>query len=454
MAIVGRAQNPGQIYKSATNAKYAAVLDPNNDGFVSRTAGGYSTSVIANDRDESAESEVMMFNLYQMAPEPQGDVQIGQQGGATDIIDNPLRPFNSAYYAYVNANGSQQPDGEEILILRMRLAKEATGNLGYSFLIDTDNKFGAGIDPNYTINNPGFEVEVIYGNGTKGVQIFNVDGTMTGTLIHEYVDGENIQKSFVKNSNCATATKPYFLDIAVDFAYIFPYTNNNSVRVAFSTSISKTTALGGNAVDLGGYANTTDDNAAYTSIINSQKSIFDFQNGTALGVLFEMVDARIEEDKAMIRWSTFNELANDHFEIERTVDGLEYEVVATKDAIGTTSNVSAYEMEVPERYTQVAAYYRVVAVDVEGDKTYSSLSFLEAQQQAVKLFPTVSEGIFTLSSELNQTLLVWDAQGNNITEMITIEGNQLNLINQSAGRYTVAVVGVNGVINTFYIVKL
>ena len=62
MAIVGRAQNPGQIYRSATNAKYAAVLDPNNDGFVSRTAGGYSTSVIANDRDESAESEVMMFN--------------------------------------------------------------------------------------------------------------------------------------------------------------------------------------------------------------------------------------------------------------------------------------------------------------------------------------------------------------------------------------------------------
>ena len=117
-------------------------------------------------------------------------------------------------------NGNGITFGTNIMF-RFRTGGYSTGSKGYSVLIDTDLKIGnTGFyaDPNYVpqsasrSGNPGFELEIVY-EGNKRIAIYNVDGTVNGTLIASYALNTNSQVSVALTKTSGNAD--YFTDFGV-----------------------------------------------------------------------------------------------------------------------------------------------------------------------------------------------------------------------------------------------
>ena len=90
---------------------------------------------------------------------------------------------------------------------------------------------------------------------------------------------------------------------------------------------------------------------------------------------------------AKISWSTAQEENIKSFEVQQSFDGNNYTTVGTVLSKGTGANDYSIETNQPQK----AMYYRVVAVDIDGRKTYSSTNKVQLSncQKAsmVKVYP-------------------------------------------------------------------
>ena len=129
----------GKIIRPASTT----IMDPNQDGFVSKTTLGFS-----NDGYNVDEFELTMFGIPQVTGDVAGD-NTGNACGITDLI-----PDNKGSSAYAVKNGNN-------LIFRFRVGDNNPSVESWTILLDTDGLFGA-TDPNATANNPGFEVDITF----------------------------------------------------------------------------------------------------------------------------------------------------------------------------------------------------------------------------------------------------------------------------------------------------
>ncbi len=83
----------------------------------------------------------------------------------------------------------------------------------YSILIDTDGKFGnigSNADPDYTLDNPGFEIEITLATNS-GVYVYDVrNATPNCTPVISYPGTTNYQKSIALSTACGDMD--YFYD--------------------------------------------------------------------------------------------------------------------------------------------------------------------------------------------------------------------------------------------------
>lgn len=235
-------QTPEFIYQKAGTG--SAVLDPNGDGYVSASSAGFSVS-------DYSESEIPFKPLPVVASEPTSDVGTGPGCGFTDFVDNGSEQPSYAYLSPANN-----------LLFRFRLGNTASNSKGYSILIDTDQKFGstgATADPNYTVNNPGFEIEVQLATNF-GVRLYDIDGLSTaGSYLVQLAAANYSQKAVALTTQCNNPD--YFYDFYIPFAVITSYfpsiTTATPLRMVANTVIAPQSALSG-VSDIGGF----DDNSA------------------------------------------------------------------------------------------------------------------------------------------------------------------------------------------------
>lgn len=251
-------QTSGLIFEPATGVG-AAVLDPNGDGYTSQTTNGFIA-------DDQLESEIPFSSLVFPGSEPTSDLNNAPDCGFTDFADqgdrDPAQKFLS-------------PAGN--WLFRLRMSGSSPNAKSYSILIDTDGKFGnsgANADPDYSINNPGFEMEIVL--ATKfGVSVYNVN-TPNCTPVISYPGTTNYQKSIAGSTNCGDLD--YFYDFYVVFADLvaqFPgLTTSTPMRYAIvdNTAANKSTICNpSSASDVGGVGNCPNLAACFTTIIDSQE---------------------------------------------------------------------------------------------------------------------------------------------------------------------------------------
>lgn len=76
-------------------------------------------------------------------------------------------------------------------------------------------------------------------------------------------------------------------------------------------------------------------------------------------------EARVTEPAVELTWSTATELNNDFFTLERSVDGINFDVIAAVAGMGTTNETSHYEFTDSNPLLGMA-YYRLSQTDFDG----------------------------------------------------------------------------------------
>jgi hypothetical protein len=104
-----------------------------------------------------------------------------------------------------------------------------------------------------------------------------------------------------------------------------------------------------------------------SSLQTNDPGLFNYVQNTYTVLPIELLDfeANVEDHEVQLKWSTVSETNNDHFIIERSHDGVQFEEVATVPGSGNSRNKVDYEYWDRDPLFG-RSYYRLGQVDLDG----------------------------------------------------------------------------------------
>ena len=115
-----------------------------------------------------------------------------------------------------------------------------------------------------------------------------------------------------------------------------------------------------------------------------------------LPVTLTSFSAKPETERVLLQWTTETEQNVDRFEVERSKDGVDFEYVTTVEANGNTTSLSMYGAHDNSPLTGYS-YYRLKAVDTNGEFDYSDLRRVEFRPANAEVYPNPTRGKVTIS---------------------------------------------------------
>lgn len=120
-------------------------------------------------------------------------------------------------------------------------------------------------------------------------------------------------------------------------------------------------------------------------------------SGSALPIELIYFNATPNQKIVDLTWATASELNNDFFTVERSQDGNTWEVVATVNGQGTTTQLTDYS-DVDSRPFSGLSYYRLKQTDYDGKFSYSQIKSVFVNSDSVELLKVVN----VLGQEVDQ----------------------------------------------------
>jgi hypothetical protein len=132
-------------------------------------------------------------------------------------------------------------------------------------------------------------------------------------------------------------------------------------------------------------ANTASGSGPFTLTRTGLTSFSPFSIGdniSPLPVKLTAFDAKLEKDKVLLNWTTSCEINNDHFEIERSTDGVNFTSLGNRKGAGTTNAIQEYAYT-DNRLPANILYYRLKQIDYNGKYEYSQVRSLKTKANPV-----------------------------------------------------------------------
>jgi hypothetical protein len=158
-------------------------------------------------------------------------------------------------------------------------------------------------------------------------------------------------------------------------------------------------------------------------------------------------EAEAVNNAVELNWITAAEINNDYFTIERSSNGIDFEIIATVNGAGTSSR-SNYYTSTDDSPLSGLAYYRLKQTDFNGEFEYSKTITVVSEKQFandIRIFPNPSNGNFNILCEGDQSTeyRIYDLQGRMVSSSTLVPGmmNTVSLPNLKAGIYQVVISG-------------
>jgi hypothetical protein len=192
----------------------------------------------------------------------------------------------------------------------------------------------------------------------------------------------------------------------------------------------------------GGITSTSSPNA-FTSF---SRFTIGFYNAIFLPVELVSFEVKKSGDKGLLHWVTANEQDASHFEVEESLDGINFQYTGTVQATGNSTSLQNYFFTdyVLNKGTN---YYRIKAVDKNGSFDYTPVRSLEVGDVAAsRIYPNPASGTTNLvvSNARNEELqvLVYDINGKEVirfTDLIGVDQytTPIAIDHLTPGQYTV-----------------
>jgi hypothetical protein len=114
---------------------------------------------------------------------------------------------------------------------------------------------------------------------------------------------------------------------------------------------------------------------------------FSVASPTSLPIELKEFTGRQQGEVNVLNWVTLSELNNDRFEIQRSSDGAEFEIIGVVNGQGTTNRISRYEFTDLNPLTG-RNYYRLRQVDFDGKSSFSKVILITLSD--LNIFVTIS----------------------------------------------------------------
>jgi hypothetical protein len=169
-------------------------------------------------------------------------------------------------------------------------------------------------------------------------------------------------------------------------------------------------------------------------------------SGTAYNLPIELVafGAALKDRYVLIDWKTLTERNNDYFIVERSLDGVEWEIIDKIDGAGNSTELLSYKTYDFNPYRGIS-YYRLKQIDFDGKYSYSEIRSVTNTDELMVL-PNPSTGIFGIGGmpkHQENSILVIDITGQVLEQHSTEEESfQLDLTHRTAGIYFVIINGI------------
>jgi hypothetical protein len=158
----------------------------------------------------------------------------------------------------------------------------------------------------------------------------------------------------------------------------------------------------------------------------------------------------INNQKVMLKWLTIIETNNRSFEIERSINGIDFQLIGQKDGAGNSNQIRNYTF-LDNNPPSGLVYYRLQQVDFDGNKMMTNLvkvRITDPNAQEFKLYPTPATSVLNLDMPLAQAQKVKVIFKNLQGEMVKSE-----VLNLSAG-FSQSVLPLNDLHAGTYIVEI
>ena len=187
----------------------------------------------------------------------------------------------------------------------------------------------------------------------------------------------------------------------------FQYTTPNTVNASpvFYVAIN---ASNGN--------NSSSGDLIYTKIFSS----------TVLPVKWGDVKVLASESGALIKWTTLTEINNHYFEVQRSLNGYDWETLGEVKGSGNQSVIKTYQFADNTFLTH--AYYRIMQVDYDGKLDYSKVVRLDKkiQETVIPLYDNASKSIVLPNLDYS-ALALTDLKGNPLKVNIKVINGVLQI---------------------------
>lgn len=144
---------------------------------------------------------------------------------------------------------------------------------------------------------------------------------------------------------------------------------------------------------------------------------------------------KIRDTKALLTWKTASEINNTGFEVEKSLDGQNFEKIGFVNGAGNSQNAQTYTFT--DENLTTSAYYRLRQIDIDGKFEYSPVVFVENDRLNIYPNPASADLFVEVGKEnVNLPARLLNAQGVEVWKgVLASPTNQLDVSNLPKGVY-------------------
>ena len=146
---------------------------------------------------------------------------------------------------------------------------------------------------------------------------------------------------------------------------------------------------------------------------------------------------KADQSNAILSWQTLSELNNDYFEVEHSIDGINFTSIGSVLGHGTSSTQHNYQF-VHKNVKNDINYYRLKQVDFDGRFEYSKMISILFSKDKITFLPNPTIGFIQIKgiNSSNATLKITDGTGRMVKNDHPVSDNQtINISDQPNGLY-------------------
>jgi hypothetical protein len=166
---------------------------------------------------------------------------------------------------------------------------------------------------------------------------------------------------------------------------------------------------------------------------------------TPLPVELTRFDATVKGQSVNVSWATASEKNNDHFDIQRSATGGEYNTIGTAKGQGSTTMANNYSF-LDSRPLAGASYYRLRQVDTDGTFSFSPVVAVQTGASTkVMLYPNPSANQLILPAGVGMVQYrIFNALGQTLLSGQATDNDRLDITSLPKGPFFLELSGATG----------